>query len=158
MDPVDINLRPARISDLESIIHLLAEDSLASSRESSNSSRSQAYKFAFEDIEKDPNNEIILAILQNEIVGVLQLTLIPNLTYQGGRRAQIEGVRVAKQFRNMGIGKRLIKWAIMRAKQEKCRLLQLTTDKSRAATISFYKANAFQASHIGFKLKIDAAE
>ncbi len=29
------------------------------------------------------------------VVGVLQLTIIPYLTYEGGRRALIEGVRVA---------------------------------------------------------------
>jgi ribosomal protein S18 acetylase RimI-like enzyme len=35
----------------------------------------------------------------------MQLSFIQYLTYQGGVRAQIEGVRVHKEHRGVGIGK-----------------------------------------------------
>jgi hypothetical protein len=39
------------------------------------------------------------------VVGVLQLTYIPSLTYQGGWRALIEGVRVDGSERSQGLGR-----------------------------------------------------
>ena len=61
----------------------------------------------------DKNQELI--IFENdekEIIGTLQLTFIPYLTYQGGIRAQIEAVRIHNNFRGKGFGKQLFEWAI----------------------------------------------
>ncbi|MDP6340147.1 MAG: GNAT family N-acetyltransferase [Candidatus Marinimicrobia bacterium] len=68
----------------------------------------------------DPNNSLLLAIINDEIVGVLQLTFILNLTYRGSWRAMVKGVRVSLNFRSKGIGKALIEEAIRRAKIKGC--------------------------------------
>ena len=57
---------------------------------------------------------------------MLQLTVIPYLTYQGGWRALIEGVRVDATLRSKGLGRTMFEWAISRAKQRGCHLVQLT--------------------------------
>ena len=44
---------------------------------------------AFEAIERDPNNTVWTARHDGELVGVAQLTLIPNLSHRGASRAQI---------------------------------------------------------------------
>jgi GNAT superfamily N-acetyltransferase len=88
------------------------------------------------------------------VVGVLQLTLLPYLTYQGSWRALIEGVRVASDRRSEGIGRRLIEWAIDRARDHGCRIVQLTSDKSRHEAIRFYEQLGFVASHEGLKLHL----
>ena len=79
---------------------------------------------------------------------------IANLTYQGGVRAQIEGVRIHKDYRSQGIGKRLFKHLIEMAKQHGCHLVQLTTDKSRPDAFRFYEQLGFVNSHDGFKLHV----
>ena len=70
---------------------------------------------------------------------MLQITFIPNLTYQGSPRALIEGVRIAAALRGGGVGQRLFEWAIERARERGCRLVQLTSDKARPDAIRFYE-------------------
>jgi GNAT superfamily N-acetyltransferase len=89
---------------------------------------------------------------ENQVVGVFQMTFIPYLTYQGGIRAQIEGVRVHKDHRGLGIGKIIFEWAIRRAKERNAHLLQLTTDKKRPDAIRFYESLGFKATHEGMKM------
>ena len=96
-----------------------------------------------------------LTVVENktgEVIGVFQMTFIPYLTYQGGIRAQIEGVRVHKDHRGLGIGKTIFQWAIQRAKERNAHVLQLTTDKKRPDAIRFYESLGFKASHEGMKI------
>jgi GNAT superfamily N-acetyltransferase len=88
------------------------------------------------------------------VVGVLQLTYIPSLTYQGGWRALIEGVRVDSGERSQGLGKTLFEWAIARAREHGCHMVQLTTDKARPDAKRFYESLGFVASHEGLKLHL----
>jgi GNAT superfamily N-acetyltransferase len=111
------------------------------------------YYKAFEAIDKDPNQELI--VVENEakdIIGCLQLSFIQYLTYRGGIRAQIEAVRIHENQRGKGLGKELFLWAIQRAKERGAHLLQLTTDKKRPEAIQFYEALGFVSSHEGMKL------
>lgn len=147
-----ITFRPARRDDLVHIVKLLADDALGSTREQRTEPLPRAYFDAFDAIESDPNNTLIVAEMDGRMVGVLQLTFIPNLTYQGGRRAQIEGLRVAAEARRRGVGRALLEHAIERARDAGCRLVQLTTDKRRPETLRFYERIGFQATHEGMKL------
>ena len=112
----------------------------------------KSYYDAFDQIDADPNNELIVAECDGKVVGVLQLTFIPYLTYQGSWRALIEGVRVHKDYRSKGIGKELFTWAIERAGTKPCKIVQLTSDKNRPEAIRFYESLGFKASHEGLKL------
>ena len=96
--------------------------------------------------------------MDGRLVGVLQLTFIPYLTYMGGWRALIEGVRVSSDARSLGIGRQLIEWAIDRARERNCHLVQLTTDKSRPDALRFYEKLGFKASHEGMKLHLDRSD
>ena len=88
---------------------------------------------------------------------MLQLTFIPYLTHQGTWRALIEGVRVHNACRGQGIGKAMFEWAIERARQRGCRMVQLTTDKTRPDALRFYEQLGFVASHEGMKLHLDVS-
>lgn len=147
-----MEFREARRSDLAPIVAMLADDGLGAGRESTAGEPADCYVRAFEEIAADPNNELIVVCSGDEIVGTLQLTFIPNLTFQGGRRAQIEGVRVKNAARGRGIGREMMAWAIARAREKGCRLLQLTSNKQRTDAIRFYQSLGFKASHEGMKL------
>ena len=84
----------------------------------------------------------------------MQLTLIPGLTYSGGTRMQIEGVRVAEDLRRKGIGRRMFDWAIADARQKGVRLVQLTHHASRGPADAFYRSLGFTPSHVGMKLDL----
>lgn len=81
-----------------------------------------------------------------------QITYTPYLTYRGGWRATIEGVRISSSSRGEGVGTELIQWAIDRAKIRGCHLVQLTTDKKREDALRFYERLGFKATHEGLKL------
>ena len=154
-----IILRTARPTDLTGIVKLLADDPLGQTRERFASPLPEGYVKAFEAIVSSPNDTLLVAAIRtrtgDQIVGVLQLTVIPSLTYQGRPRAQIEGVRVAAAQRNVGLGARMFRWAINRAKKAGCHLVQLTTDKRRPDAHRFYEKLGFVPSHEGMKLKLD---
>jgi ribosomal protein S18 acetylase RimI-like enzyme len=85
---------------------------------------------------------------------MLQLTFIPYITHTGSWRCLIEGVRVDEDHRGKGWGASLIRWAISRAQERGCHLVQLTSDKQRPEALKFYESLGFQATHEGFKLKL----
>lgn len=154
MNEPGLTFRTAVHGDLARIVQLLADDVLGGKREIFSDPLASGYERAFEAIVKDPNNELIVAVQAGTVVGVLQITFIPCLTYKGSWRALIEGVRVAAEVRSSGVGKRFLLWAIERAREHRCHLVQLTSDKSRQDAIRFYQSLGFKASHEGMKLQL----
>jgi GNAT superfamily N-acetyltransferase len=150
----EIRFRIAREKDLESIVAMLADDVLGSKRERYEHPLPNSYIKAFEAITYDPNNELVVACHNKEVIGVQQITYTPYITHQGGWRATIEGVRTSTSVRGMGVGTKLIKWAIQRAEERGCHIVQLTTDKKRPDALRFYERLGFKATHEGLKLKL----
>ena len=149
-----ILFRPARRDDLPDIVRLLAEDPLGSTREQYTSPLPDSYYSAFNAIDDDSNNELMIADLAGKVIGVLQLTYIPYITYQGSWRALIEGVRVDSSMRSSGVGRQLFEFAIQKATDRGCHLVQLTSDKTRPEAIRFYESLGFVSSHEGLKLHL----
>ncbi len=152
-----ITFRKATKEDVSAIVEMIADDELGKKRENFQNPLPQEYIKAFEEINADKNQELIVVEDKNtddktEIIGTLQLSFIQYLTYRGGIRAQIEAVRIRKDKRGLGIGKIMFEWAINRAKQRKAHLLQLTTDKKRPQAIKFYEDLGFKSTHEGMKM------
>ncbi len=152
MTNLELEFREATHDDLSSIVAMLANDPLGSKREEFSTPLLDSYQAAFAAIDQDPNNELIVVCDNDKVIGVLQMTFIPYMTYRGSWRAIIEGVRVVESHQSKGVGQQLFEWAIERAKERKCRMLQLTTDKARADALRFYERLGFKASHEGMKL------
>ncbi|WP_212951285.1 GNAT family N-acetyltransferase [Siminovitchia terrae] len=142
----------AKKSDLKEIVRLLADDELGSKREKYEDPLPEAYYNAFSAIESQGGNQILLVTDNEIVIGCLQLTIIPGLARLGMKRAQIEGVRVDKNYRGQKIGEALFREAITIAKSEGCGLVQLTTDKDRKDAHRFYEKLGFTSSHEGMKL------
>lgn len=145
-------IRIATRDDLPAIVAMLADDDIGRARERFEDPLPVVYTDAFAAIDADPNNQLAVIELDGAVVGCLQLTIIPNLSRTAATRAMIEGVRIARQARGMGFGRKLFAWAIARAGERDCEIVQLTADKSRAEAHEFYKSLGFEGSHIGFKL------
>ena len=149
-----LQFRKAELRDVPAIVRLLADDPLGAKRERFADPLPKGYLLAFAAIDADPNNELVVACLESEVVGVLQLTFIPYLTYQGGWRALIEAVRIDSKRRSQGLGRTMFEWAIERARSRGCHVVQLTTDKARPDAKRFYEGLGFVASHEGMKLHL----
>ena len=148
-----MKFRKATKNDVDKIVAMIADDELRKTRENYQIPLPTEYLVAFENIDSDQNQELIVVENENsEIIGTLQLSFIQYLTYRGGIRAQIEAVRIRKDKRGLGIGKTMFEWAIDRAKERNAHLLQLTTDKKRPKAIKFYEDLGFKATHEGMKI------
>jgi len=151
----DVTFRDAGDGDLRAIIKLLALDPLGATRERFEDPLPAVYGTAFQAIQRDPHNRIVVAEHAGGIVGCLQLTIIPGLTRLAMTRALIEGVRIDDSLRGLGLGRRLFEHAIAIARSEDAGMVQLTTDKSRPEAHRFYESLGFVASHEGMKLVLD---
>ena len=146
--------RRAAAADLPAIVALLADDPIASSRESAGVRLEAGYRDAFAAIERDPNQHLAVAERGRRVIGCLQLSFIPGLTRKGSWRGQIEGVRVAASERGRGTGRAMLEWAIEECRRRRCGLVQLTSDKRRDDAHRFYEALGFRATHQGYKLDL----
>ncbi|MET8284943.1 GNAT family N-acetyltransferase [Streptomyces sp. NPDC048448] len=148
----DLEIRPAVADDVPAIVAMLADDALGAQRESPDDLT--PYLAALERLSGDPNQHLVVAVRSGQVVGTLQLTVIPGLSRRGSTRALIEGVRVRTDERGSGLGTQIIEWAVDESRRQDCRLVELTSDASRTDAHRFYERLGFTASHVGFKLAL----
>ncbi len=153
-DVSQIRIRPALSGDVGAIVAMLADDALGRGRERVEDPLPPSYVQAFERVERDPNIQLVVAEGEGgEVIGCLQLCILPGLSSQGASRGLIEDVRVAAHCRSRGIGEQLVEWAIAEARSKGCRLVELLTHNTRVDAQRFYKRLGFAASHIGMTIR-----
>ncbi|MDT0463194.1 GNAT family N-acetyltransferase [Streptomyces gibsoniae] len=148
----DLEIRRAVVEDVPAIVALLADDPLGAQRESPDDLT--PYLAALGRVDSDPNQHLMVAVRDDRIIGTLQLTIIPGLSRMGANRSIIEGVRIHAEERGSGLGTQLIEWAIDESRRLDCQLVQLTSDISRTDAHRFYERLGFEASHVGFKIRL----
>lgn len=157
LDLTQVKIKLASKNDLSAIINMLADDELGKTREINiiNQIIPESYLNAFNQIKSDANHMLIVMEYDSEIVGTLQLIIIPTMTLKGCIRAEVEGVRIKSSYQNLGLGKLMFDWVKTAALEKGCGLIQLTTNKSRVSAQNFYKKIGFVESHYGMKMKLD---
>jgi GNAT superfamily N-acetyltransferase len=150
-----VHFRIATRADVPAILKLLADDEISKARGGVVGEDADAAAWAaFEAIDADPRNELIVADDAGAVVGTCQLTFTPSLSRRGAERMTIEAVRVRADQRGRGVGRAMMAWALDRARERGCGLAQLTTDKRRTDAQRFYVSLGFTASHEGMKLTL----
>ena len=140
--------RNAMRDDVVAIVAMLADDALGQGREGTDLA---PYLAAYDEIAANPAHQLIVGEIAGRIVATCQLTILAGLSRQGAKRALVEAVRVQADLRSHGIGAALMAECETRARAAGARVLQLTTDKSRARAHAFYDRLGFSPSHIGYK-------
>ncbi len=154
-----LTFRTATRTDVPAILALLADDDIARARAAAGEAPvpeavDAALWAAFEAIHADPRNDLVVAEADGAVVGTCQLTFTPSLSRGGAERMTIEAVRVRTDLRGRGVGRAMMEWALDRARERGCRLVQLTTDKRRTEAHRFYASLGFAATHEGMKLTL----
>ncbi len=147
-----MGLREARRDEVRLIVEMLLDDHLGKSRE--NLDDLTPYLKAFDAIAADPFNTQYVWDEDGEVLGCMQLTVIPGISQQGAWRAQIEGVRVARLQRGTGVGHKMMDAVMKIARERGCDQMQLTTNKVRTDAQRFYETLGFAKSHEGMKAKL----
>lgn len=153
-DSTEMHYRRATRDNLPDIVALLADDELGQTRERPGLPLDKLYLEAFDAIDRDPNQFLVVVEREGALIGCLQLTFVPGLSRMGMWRGQIESVRIAASERGSGLGSQMFRWAIAQCRERNCGLVQLTTDKARPDALRFYESLGFTASHEGMKLAL----
>ena len=145
-------LREARRDEVRQIVEMLLDDELGKTREDPGDLT--PYLKGFDAITADPLNTQYVWEENGELLGCLQLTVIPGIGQRGLWRAQVEGVRVDGARRGSGVGHKMMQAVMAIARERGCDIMQLTTNKARKDAQRFYEALGFEKSHEGMKVKL----
>ncbi len=143
--------------DVAAVVALLRDDPLGSIREvTTDDDTPRPYLEAFEDVDADPRQLLLVARRRHEgtVVATLQLTFLRTLSRRGGLRLLVEAVRVARSERGRGLGEALMEWAVDLGRARGAVLAQLTTDRRRTDAHRFYERLGWVDSHKGMKLDL----
>ena len=148
-----VTIRQAQRDDVADIVAMLGDDFLGRDREASGDLA--PYLAAFDIMAGDANNNLYVACdTGGLVVGTFQMIYMQGLSVSACKRAEIEAVRVHGSMRGHGIGRQMFNWAIDKARRDGCSLMQLTTNKKRIDGQRFYDQLGFEASHVGYKMKL----
>ena len=154
VDSASVSIRRARRDDVAAIVAMLADDRLGSARERIEDPLPPSYFSAFEAVDRDPKIQLVVAENgDGEVIGCLQLCILPGLSSQGASRGLIEDVRVASHCRSQGIGEQMVRWAVVEAREKNCKLVELLTHNTRVDAQRFYVKLGFRQSHKGMTLR-----
>lgn len=148
----ELILRDATVADLPAILAMLAVDTIPANREADPSD--PRYLAAFKAIDADPNQHLIAAELGGRVVGTMQLSFLPGLSFKGSSRGLIEAVRIVADLRGQKLGEQMILWAVEQCRARDCKLVQLTSSATRTDAHRFYARLGFVQSHVGMKLHL----
>ncbi|MGW9417581.1 N-acetyltransferase family protein [Cellulosimicrobium funkei] len=143
--------RTAVAADLPRVVELIADDAIARDRTGDVGPEHEA---AFAAIDADPNNALVVVERDGEVVGTMQLTVVPGISRRGASRLLVEAVRVDRRLRGRGVGRAMMAWAHAWGRDRGCALAQLTSDKRRDDAHRFYRSLGYEQSHEGFKLPL----
>jgi GNAT superfamily N-acetyltransferase len=110
-----------------------------------------AYYAAFEQIEADPRQRLLVIVHGRRVVGTASFIILPNLSYGGRPHAIIENVVVEESERGKGLGERLVRYCLDQARAAGCTHLSLTTDARRLDAHRFYERLGLNHSHKGYR-------
>ena len=149
-----VKIRTAQRSDVTAIAAMFAQDTLGGHGDSADPADLPDYLAAFDAIAASPNDTLYVAVLDSEVVGTFQTTLITSLTGKGSTSLTVEAVHTRSDMRGHGIGQTMINHAIEQGRVDGARLVQLMSNATRLDAHRFYARLGFSQSHLGFKMKL----
>jgi len=104
-----------------------------------------------EQITAEPGRRLLVAELEGEVVGTVDVLIAPNLTHHAQPWALVENVVVAERARRRGAGSALMRRAIELAREAGCYKVNLISGNERTGAHEFYRDLGFEAIGQGFK-------
>ncbi len=92
----------------------------------------------------DPKMSCLVADSEGKLIGSCTLAIIPNLTRGARPYGLIENVVTHSEYRQKGIGTRLLQHALQLAWEKNCYKVMLLTGSKREETLRFYERAGFR--------------
>lgn len=145
-------IRQAKETELAKILELY--QNLADVYNGVNTPDVGRYQELWQQICQDERQYLLVAELDGEIIGTLNLTILPNLGHGGQPWAAIDNVAVDPSRRSQGIGAELVAEAGRIAKEHHCYKIVLSSNLARERAHAFYQRLGWKQTHIGFSLDL----
>ena len=97
---------------------------------------------------------VLVAELDGDVVGTVQMVIFRHLQEQGRRCAELESMHVHPDYRSHGVGGVLLAAAEEYAQAAGCYRIQFTSNKLRTDAHRFYERRGYEPSHVGFKRRL----
>jgi GNAT superfamily N-acetyltransferase len=145
---VNVVIRPIERDDVRASSLVVQGGSLTPEGEDEN--EVQRYWDAVEETRRR-RGDVLVAIVNDEVVGITQVIIFPHFQHTGGWCAELESVHVRSDLRSQGIGAKLLAAAEELARREGCYRVQLTSRNIRSDAHRFYNAQGYTSVSQGFK-------
>lgn len=145
---MSVLVRPIAYGDVAAAATLVRAGSLTPEAEHPKSV--DAYWAAVEET-RARGGDVLVAVLEGEVVGVVQVMIFPHFQHTGSWCCELESVHVRSDQRSRGIGTTLLAAAETLAVERGCYRVQLTSRNVREDAHRFYRANDYDQASQGFK-------
>ena len=139
-----MNIRNAVENDIEHIVNLAFEfedylDELESTPESDRVPRETVRKVFLEGF-SDPKHVILVVEEEDAIIGFSDIWIYPEFIH-GGQTAYLNNFFITEKFRRKGIGSKLLKETIAKAKERNAVAMHISVLPENVIAQNFYKKN-----------------
>jgi GNAT superfamily N-acetyltransferase len=152
-------IRSAEPPDVPRLVELLRAGALdGPDRSTDPGADLEGFRAGLADIRSVPGNDVLVAEVHGEVVGMCQIIVFRHFHHGGGRCAELESMHVLPRMRSQGVGGRLLEAAVATAERAGCYRIQLTSNRRRIEAHRFYQRHGFEPSHVGLKRLLGPAE
>lgn len=150
---VELEIHPATAADIPGVLRIYGQ--LAEERAESQPAAPNDAARILDEVRKDPRHELVVAVIDDHVLGTADLVIVPNLTHGGKPWAIVENMAVDESVRRTGVGTLLMLEVERRVREAGCYKVQLLSRKNRKEAHAFYEAFGFEASAEGFRRYFD---
>ena len=154
---MSISIRKAKINELK-IIQDLNHDLFAS-----DGPRDQFlnHEWPYEDGKKyfikrmsEPNSICLVAIVDNQIIGYLAGELLKTESWRPVKRIELQNMFVKDQFRNLGVGKKLVSEFLKWSKSKGVKKVLVVAYVTNQRAINFYEKSGFEPESLSLEANV----
>lgn len=113
----------------------------------------QRYIELIEEAAKHDGYEMIAAFEQNKCVGAMGVRILFDFVH--GKHLYVDDLVVSKDFRSLGLGAKLLRYAEDVAREQKCEGLRLCTGIENEAGKRFYDREGWTLRAVAYKKKLN---
>jgi GNAT superfamily N-acetyltransferase len=155
-DMGEIVVREAEVGDLDALLALYRE-LMKGDRAGAQPGQAAGSRPVLERMLADPDRHLLVATIDAEVLGTVDLLVAANLTHHHEPWAMIENVVVAARARRGGVGEALMEHAFGLARKAGCYKVQLMSGMDRGPAHSFYEGVGMGPVAQGFKIYLDGS-
>lgn len=147
-----LQIEKAQPSEFANVLKLVGQADMSPDM---NLSESDSRKL-FDRLSSNPWHELYVAKLAGNIVGTFSLLRLQQISHNGSSTMIVEDVVVQTSLQGQGIGRRMLEFAIARARELGCYKLILSSGMQRTDAHDFYESLGFRKHGFSFYLPIQS--